>query len=216
MIKYCIICGEEFNAIQSDHIMCSPKCRKQLRKQYMKDYWKKNPDKYINTSKKALRTYIESKKFKDGLYIYNINPHQLKHLCDECLYEFAYNYTVTKTYEHGSISYSTSDYNTTEWGAPICPRCGLVGWSPYYDIEKLPNPLRIATAEEYREIRQELRKVSKPTTIKKLAQYLDDKQTRIDFIEEATQIRRMRNYVNNIGELKKEEIDQCIRAMVSE
>ncbi len=131
----CEVCGREFEAKRKAKI-CSTRCRS--KKQYYKN---KSRDEYMSIRRQAksnsqLKSRIERKKSKEHQYsdnvitsheldsrIFDVNRNQESHTCEECSAKFNYEFKT-------SIDENGSEYehrfNTTEWGAPYCPRCGLV------------------------------------------------------------------------------------------
>ncbi len=180
-INKCWACGQKFEAVRNSRLCCSITCRKLYQSEY-------DHDRYIefrNANRKKRREMLIEK-----YSISSSNLYKIKNICDECLTQFYYDYSIFETFNGTYVS----NFNTTEWGAAICPHCGLVEY--YDDITKI----------EKEKLLSESYSTKKPI-IKSEAIYI---RNHIDFIAEAEWVRKEVNKIHNKGNLTQDEINLCI------
>lgn len=190
VISKCWICNQEFEAIRKSRLCCSFECRKLYQVQYDRDRYLE----FRNGNRKRKREMLVEKYSISSSNLYN-----LEYCCDECLTKFYYDYSIYESFSGNFIS----SYNTTSWGVPCCPQCGLVEKST---LDELPIQYNAMNEVERKLFLAELHKFKQPL-VKREAIYLKNV---VDFIAEAEIIRNMRNRINDIGKLTQNQIDECI------
>lgn len=190
VICKCKVCGQEFDALRSSRLCCSIECRKM----YQSEYDHLRYVDFRNADRKKKREMLVEK-----YSISSSNLHNLKYCCDECLTSFYFDYSIYESFNDIRIS----NYNTTPWGTPCCPRCGLVEKSV---VDELPIQYSGMNEVERKLFLTELHRCKQPL-VKKQALYC---RNVIDFPEEAETVRKMRNRVSDIGKLSQNDIDLCI------
>ena len=191
VVNKCWACGLDFEAIRRTKLCCSIECRKAYQSEYDHDRYLE----FRNSNRKKRRQMLVEK-----YSISSSNLYKIKNICDECLFEFYHDYSI---FEKFNDQPHVSSFNSTEWGAAICPHCGLVERSICDEMYKNTNDL---TKIDREMLLSHSYCVKKPM-ITLQAIYI---KNHIDFIAEAEAVRYMVNQINNKGKLTQEEIDLCI------
>jgi len=186
----CWACGQDFEAARQSRLCCSIECRKM----YQSDYDRGRYEEFRDANRKRKREML-----KEKYSISSTNIYKLQSVCDECLTKFYHDQTIFESFE-GNF---TTSYNTTQWGAAVCPNCGLVEKSACDEQFKPAAPANDIDRKTYL---MELHRVKKPN-ISLQAIY---SRNHIDFIAEAEAVRKMINKIINKGELTKDQINLCI------
>ncbi len=193
VFSICVICGTKFESIRISKLACSTDCEKIRRSFYDSDRYVE----YRNSNRKKKREMIVEK-----YSISSSNIYKLKHICEECETIFYYDYSIYESFNNTFVS----SYNTTPWGIPCCPRCGLVEKSI---LDELPIQYNTMNEVERKLFLTELHRC-KSSPIKKQAIYM---RNVIDFLSEAEIVRKMINRITNKGSLTQMDIDLCIKRM---
>lgn len=192
----CITCGAKFESARNSKLACSPECEKFRKSEYDKDRYLQ----FRNADRKKRREMLVER-----YSISSINLYKIKSVCDDCLMEFYYDYSIYQKFNDTFVS----NFNTTEWGSAYCPRCGLVEKSNVDDAKDI----KIASMGEM-ELKlyfNEMRKCKKPTT---KSETIRLRGGMIDFIAEALDLRKRVKRINtNKSDLTQDEINICISAL---
>lgn len=190
VICVCWACKVSFEAKRSSKLCCSPECRKMYQSEY-------DHERYIefrNANRKKRREMLVVK-----YSIQSSNLYKLEHICEECEIKFYHNYEIFQKFNDIYVS----SYNTTEWGAAVCPNCGLVEKS---SCDELFIPAGGMNQIERKLFLSDIHRTKKPS-VRREAIYL---RNQLDFVAEAEYVRIMRNQINNKGALTADEINECI------
>ena len=191
----CIICNGEFDGIRSSKLTCGIECEKLRKSEYDNQRYLQ----FRNADRKKRREMLIER-----YSIVSTNLYKLKYICDGCLNEFYYDYSIYQRFNDTYVSH----FNTTEWGSPYCPNCGLVEKSKCDEL----NPQSHFTMMGETELKlylNDLSKCKKPF-VKSQAIHI---RNHIDFIAEAEDVRKRLNRIHNKGDLTPEEINICIAAL---
>jgi len=186
----CWACKTTFEAARSSKLCCSPECRKM----YQSDYDHERYIEFRNVNRKKKREMLAIK-----YSIVSSNLYKIAAVCDECLIKFYHDYEIFQKFNDVYIS----SYNTTEWGAAVCPNCGLVEKS---QCDEVFIPASGMNQIERKLFLSDIHRTKKPS-VRREAIYL---RNQLDFVAEAEYVRIVRNQINNIGNLTADEINQCI------
>ena len=124
--KVCIVCGNTFQTTDSKRKYCSDVCAKEGWKRNMKQVssdflLKKTIEEHQNPEYRL----IDQNLLEDEVFDSNSSMRSFK--CDECGTVFYSRLAVYPEVDMDGTSYTKIDsINATEWGAPYCPKCGLV------------------------------------------------------------------------------------------
>jgi hypothetical protein len=190
----CWACGEKFEAKRISKLCCGIECRKLYQSQYDHDRYLE----FRNGNRKKKREMLMIK-----YSIQSSNLYKLEVVCDECLTKFYHDYIIFEKFNDIHISH----YNSTEYGAAICPNCGLVNQSTINDEIFQP-------AQQMNEVERKLflsgLKSTKQPIIKREAIYI---RNFIDFPSEAEAIRKQIIKIYNRNPLTQDEINICIATL---
>lgn len=193
VINKCWACNQEFEAARKSRLCCSIECQKMYRAQYDQNRYIE----YRNSNRKKKREMLVEK-----YSITSTNLYKLQHICEECEMIFYYDYSIYESFNNTFIS----SYNTTPWGAPCCPKCGLVEKSI---LDELPIKYSNMNEVERKLFLTNLHRCKSPL-VKKQAIYC---RNVIDFISEAETLRSIRNRINDIGKITQDQINLCIKRL---
>jgi len=238
----CKQCGTKFQS-KRKRKLCN-ECREKKLSNYFSEYYQRKKVDRL----KYQRNYYERKKeerqlyqakynikqrliaFKYGDRITDINPDKIffkvgNAVCEECEKSFPYKFEYKPTFRNNQIyNFCSTQYNTTPWGAYVCPECGLVQttcidnyhYTIDYYYERKPRP---ATNEEIKEILKERKRDYERNLMRvkthRYAKFFHG-TNKIDFLSEAEVVRRMLYKIKNKKDynelLTQKEIDISLRA----
>lgn len=192
----CITCGAKFESDRNSKLACSPECEKLRKSEYDKDRYLQ----FRNGDRKKRREMLVER-----YSISSTNLYKIKSVCDDCLTEFYYDYSIFQKFNDTFVT----TFNTTEWGSAYCPRCGLVEKS---NVDESIKDTKIASMGEM-ELKlyfNEMRKCKKPTT---KSEAIRLRGGMVDFISEAEDVRKRINRIHQKGNLTQEELNICIATL---
>lgn len=190
VLNICWACNQEFEAARKSRLCCSIECRKLYQAQYDHDRYIE----YRNADRKKKREMLIER-----YSISSTNLYKLQHICEECEMSFYYDYSIYESFNNTFVS----TFNTTAWGVPCCPKCGLVEES---SLDEIYIPSTNMNEVERKLFLTNLHRCKQPA-ITREAIYL---KNIIDFIAEAETIRKMLNRIYNKGNLTQNQINECI------
>ncbi len=193
VINKCWACGQDFEAIRSSRLCCSPECRKIYQAQYDSDRYLE----FRNSNRKKKRELLIDKYSISSSNLYN-----LEYCCEECLTKFYYDYSIYESFNNTFVS----NYNVTPWGIPCCPKCGLVEKSIFDEKETYTFSMN----EVERKLYLNNLHYYKQPLIKHESIYCKNV---LDFIAEVEIVRNMRNRINDIGKITQNELNLCIKIL---
>ena len=192
-ISTCWACRSKFEAARSSKLCCSVECRKLYQAEY-------DHERYVEfrDGNRRQRQAMLAVKYS----VASSNLYKMEAVCDECLTKFYHSYDIFQKFNDVYVS----SYNTTQWGASVCPNCGLVERS---QCDEIFLPVRNMDQFERKLYLDQIPKSRKPM-VRREAIYV---RNMIDFIAEAEDVRKKLNQIFDRGELSQEDRDECIAVL---